>query len=135
MATLGAVVLAAGKSERMGRNKFLLPWGKGLAGEKILHTLSSCGLSQIVLILGFDGDSILSTLAPTIKGRKVEAVFNPHYEEGMISSVKTGVKGLRGDLDGFFLVLGDQPFFEGGVDCKAQRFFFYLWRVGCDPHL
>lgn len=123
MTKLGAVVLAAGKSERMGRNKFLLPWRGDLAGGKILHTLSQFGLSEIILVLGFDRDNILSCLGSTIEALRVKVAFNPHYEHGMLSSVKVGVKELRDDLDGFFLVLGDQPFLKAEWLARLKDMF------------
>lgn len=112
MPVLGAVVLAAGKSERMGINKFLLPWGNELAGGRILRILHLAGFSEIILVLGFDKDNIQSSLGSVIEMLGVKIVFNPHHEKGMLSSVKAGVRELREDIDGFFVVLGDQPFLK-----------------------
>ncbi len=109
---LGAVVLAAGKSTRMGKNKILLPWDNKPIGSRILNTLYYSGISEIILVLGFDKNIILSILGPVIKELGIKVVFNPSYKKGMLSSVQTGVRALREDIDGFYVILGDQPFIQ-----------------------
>lgn len=97
-----AVVLAAGKSERMGFNKLLLRiGGKPLLGL-IIEALESAGLHEVYVVLGHRPEE----LRPILRGYDVEEVLNPWYEEGMLSSFKAGLR--RVSSDAAFLVLGDQ---------------------------
>jgi CTP:molybdopterin cytidylyltransferase MocA len=84
---IGAVLLAAGKSTRMGEPKQVLP----LAGRPLLaHTLENlqtARISEIILVLGFAADEIRRRVA--VDGVKV--VENPDYEQGMGSSLRVGL--------------------------------------------
>lgn len=100
-----AIVLAAGKSERMGKNKLLLKLrGKTLI-ELVLEALEASKVDEIVVVLGHKpweiGDVIKSRV------NLVRMVVNERYEEGMTSSFKTGIRHVE-NADAAFLVLGDQ---------------------------
>ena len=103
---IGAIVLAAGASRRMGQNKSLLPIeGKPMIARTV-ETLIDAGAQPIVVVTGHEPDVIKTAIAKL----QVEFVFNPNHKTGeMLSSIKTGVASLRSRADAFFLVLGDQP--------------------------
>jgi len=95
------VVLAAGKSERMGRNKLLLE----VAGRPILDRLLDAlenSVDKVLVVLGHRPEE----LRPIAEAHGIEVVLNPDYEEGMTSSFKAGLRGVSADAA--FLVLGDQ---------------------------
>ncbi len=70
---IGAIVLAAGLSKRMGRNKLLLPFGSSTVIEMIAtEIMAAARLSDIVVITGHDRVRIESTLARY----PVRCVFN-----------------------------------------------------------
>ena len=59
---VGAVVLAAGKSERMGQNKlFLRLNGKALV-DNILDAVEAAGLAEQVIVLGHDAELLIEAL-------------------------------------------------------------------------
>ncbi len=99
---LSAVVLAAGKSERMGVNKLLLRIAGKTLLDLILEALEASGLHEIYVVLGHRPNE----LRPIIKGHNVVEVLNPNYEEGMLSSFKAGLR--RVSAEAAFLILGDQ---------------------------
>jgi len=106
---VGAVVLAAGKSERMGQNKLLLPLnGKALI-EGVLNALSAAGIGEQVIVLGYKPEQVVEALKPRLNTLKI--MVNEDYEQGMISSFQVGLQ-MMSYVDAAFLVLGDEPIFD-----------------------
>jgi molybdenum cofactor cytidylyltransferase len=99
---LSAVVLAAGKSERMGVNKLLLRVAGRTLLDHILEALEAAGLREVYVVLGHRPEM----LRPVLERHDVEEVLNPEYEEGMLSSFKAGLR--RVSSEAAYLVLGDQ---------------------------
>ena len=99
---LAAVVLAAGKSSRMGENKLLLEVAGRTVLDRLLDTLDDPAVDEAFVVLGHRPEE----LAPIVGAHRAEAVMNPNYEDGMTSSFKSGLG--RVTSDGVFLILGDQ---------------------------
>ncbi|VBB43090.1 putative Uncharacterized MobA-like protein [uncultured Desulfatiglans sp.] len=108
---LGVIVLAAGFSSRMGAFKPLLPFGETTVAEHLIRNLRSIGLSDIHVITGFRADELAGRLAAS----GAVAVHNPHFEEGMFSSIQTGIQSLPRGLDGFFVLPVDTPLVRPGT--------------------
>jgi molybdenum cofactor cytidylyltransferase len=105
--SVGAIVLAAGMSRRMGQPKVLLPWenGKPIL-EHILHQLIAARVDHITVVTGNRAGEVAQIAAKM----GVEAVFNADYATGeMLSSVKAGLRALPSHLAAAMIVLGDQP--------------------------
>lgn len=104
---VGAVVLAAGMSRRMGQPKVLMPWvGRRTIIEHILDQLVLARVDHIVVVTGHYRAEVESRAAAL----GVPTVFNPDYVEGeMLSSLKAGLAGLPPQVAGALVVLGDQP--------------------------
>jgi len=103
--TRGAVVLAAGRSDRMGRPKALLPCHGKTFLRTILDTLHSAGVTEVRVVLGHAAAAIRQA-EPLSAGI---AVINEGYESGMLSSVRTGVQALPTSVDAFLLWPVDHP--------------------------
>lgn len=104
---VGAVVLAAGLSSRMGSMKVLLSWqdGKTIL-EHILLQLIAAKPDHICVVTGHMADAVRAIAAPL----GVQVVHNPDYQQGeMLSSVKVGLSQLPAHLAAAMIVLGDQP--------------------------
>lgn len=105
---VGAVVLAAGKSSRMGNNKLLADLhGKPM----IMKTVSRIAASQvanIVVVVGNDAPAIKSAL----QNCHVSFVENLHYADGLASSLRAGVAALQGNCDAILVCLGDMPLID-----------------------
>lgn len=97
----GAVVLAAGQSRRMGRNKLLLPVGGATVLDSLLSSLREV-IDDVVVVTGHDPEPI--TMIAARYGCRV--IHNPIYDRGMTTSFQAGLRTL--DADAAFLVLGDQ---------------------------
>src|SRR3989304_268869 len=94
-----AIILSAGKSERMGRPKALLRIHGRTFLENILAAISKASISATVVVAGHHRDEI----GRQIKLRSI--VFNPDYEKGMITSIQAGIRALPQAAEGAFLFL------------------------------
>ncbi len=122
---IGAVVLAAGMSSRMGQPKQLLRLGERTVLAQTLENLRGTHVEEIVLVLGFAAETIVRHIA--LDGFRV--VINEQYREGMGSSLRSGLAALAPGIDGALIVLADQPFvrpatldrlIEGYIESGAQ---------------
>ena len=106
---VGAVVLAAGKSERMGQNKLLLRLNGKTVIETNLDALAAADINEQVVVLGHKLEEVVEVIKPRL-GR-VKIALNLDFEKGMVSSFQTGLIVLS-KVDAAFLVLGDQPILD-----------------------
>jgi molybdenum cofactor cytidylyltransferase len=107
-----AVVLAAGASRRMGQaNKLTIPVDGTPIVACVVDTLREGGVEKVLVVTGHAPEEIRDALGD----RDVEIVHNPDYEEGMGSSVRTGVSAIRNDVDGVLIALGDMPWVSTDV--------------------
>ncbi len=103
---IGAVVLAAGMSRRMGQPKQLLPWGKTTVIGQVVNVLQAAQVAQIVVVTGKSREQVEQTL----KNTSAQCVFNPRYETSeMLTSLKVGISRLHDEVQAVLVVLGDQP--------------------------
>src|SRR5664279_6348180 len=86
-----AIILAAGESRRMGEPKQLLPFGGTTMLECVIDAFRSSRVDQIIVVLGHKAEEISQKLgtAPQLK-----IVKNPHYPQGMFTSVQAGLRAL-----------------------------------------
>lgn len=102
---IGAVILAAGQSRRMGdANKLLIPWrGKPLLCH-VLKLFQDLGLPML-LVTGHDAEAVAALARPFGCG----IVHNPGHEEGMGRSLATGIAAVPAEWDAALITLGDMP--------------------------
>jgi molybdenum cofactor cytidylyltransferase len=106
---IGAVVLAAGRSGRMGKPKQLLPLADSTVLERTLYNLSVAKVSEIVLVLGSSEQIIQQRLGKSPR-HNLKIFVNPEYEQGMATSLRGGLIALDANTDAALIVLADQPF-------------------------
>lgn len=104
---VGAVVLAAGLSRRMGQPKVLLPWGHGKTViEHILDQLMLARVPHIHVITGHRAGEVRKLAVEA----GAEATHNEDYVDGeMLSSLKAGLRAMPAHISAALIVLGDQP--------------------------
>jgi molybdenum cofactor cytidylyltransferase len=106
---VGAIILAAGRSTRMGEAKPLLRLGESTVLGQTLENVRGAGVDEIVLVLGFSAETIRQQLPiSAIEGLKV--VVNQAYRQGMASSLRAGLSAAGPQIDATLIVLADQPF-------------------------
>ena len=104
-ARVAGIVLAAGRSTRMGRPKQLLPFRGRTVLECVVDNALASSLHRVVVVLGHEAETIM----PLMGQRGVTTVVNPLYREGQSSSLKEGLRALTGETDAALFLLGDQP--------------------------
>ena len=108
-----AVVLAAGKSTRMGRLKALLPVdARRDAADtfltRILRTFLDAPVDDIVVVVGHERDAVVESV--TSRGLAPRFVFNRDYETGQFSSLLAGLAAIdRPGVNAMLLTLVDVP--------------------------
>ena len=103
---IGAIVLAAGKSARMGQPKMLLPWGKTTVLGAVLETCAAAGIDHVLVVTGAARESVEAVC----REKAASSVFNPAYAEGeMLSSIQAGIRELPAAVEATLVALGDQP--------------------------
>jgi molybdenum cofactor cytidylyltransferase len=117
--SISAIVLAAGRSTRMGVQKLLLPLGGRPIVQWVVDAALASKAAETIVVVGHDG----ALVAEALKDRPVNAVANPDYAAGMSTSLRTGLLAMADDRDGAVILLGDQPFFTPGLlDVLIDRF-------------
>ena len=107
---IGALLLAAGQSRRMGGPNKLLAEIEGVPMvARVARRLLASRARPIVAVLGNRAEEIDEAL-----GRlPVERVRNPDFAQGLSTSLKRGIAALPPDLDGALVCLGDMPLVSG----------------------
>jgi len=105
---LTAIVLAAGSSRRMGKNKLLLPYKGGPLLTYVVGNILSAKVGPVIVVTGHDAGQIEGAL----KGLHVQLVHNPGYDTGMTSSIQAGVSAAGGD--GYMICLSDMALIRPG---------------------
>jgi molybdenum cofactor cytidylyltransferase len=104
-----AIVLAAGRSTRMGGpNKLLAE----LSGKKLVRIATEQALaskaSEVIVVTGHQAELVEQAL----EGLKVKFVRNPDFAGGLASSVKAGIAAVPDKPDGALVCLGDMPLID-----------------------
>ena len=95
-----AIILAAGRSSRMGAFKPLLPVDGQTVVERTIGIFKKSGIESIFVVTGHRAPEI----SRTIQSSGVRIVENIEYETGMFSSVKAGVRSLNAETSGAFFI-------------------------------
>ena len=110
-----AIVLAAGKSTRMGRLKANLPVGPlGPLGNDtflthLVRTLRAAGIDDVVIVVGHEKDAVLASFAQS--GLSARFVDNIDYDSGQLSSLLAGLRVVdRPGVVATLVTLVDVPF-------------------------
>jgi molybdenum cofactor cytidylyltransferase len=102
---VAAIVVAAGRSRRMGCCKQLLDLGGKPVIVRCLEALLAGGVADIVVVVGLQGGEVAVAVAPYPV--RVAVTANPDGD--MASSILTGRADLAADTDGVIVALGDCP--------------------------
>lgn len=108
-----AIVLAAGRSRRYGRdNKLLAPVRGRALVEHALAAATASRVRRVTVVTGYQRQRIERAVsrfsAPTPGGRP-RLTHNPDYRRGLSSSLRAGLNALPRDCDGVVVCLGDTP--------------------------
>jgi molybdenum cofactor cytidylyltransferase len=107
---ISAIILAAGRSQRMGQPKMLLPWRETTVLGQVAKIFDKVGITDIIIVTGGDRIKVETEVARLAVRFPIHTVYNPSFEKGgMISSIQAGLSALSSDCKAVLIGLGDQP--------------------------
>jgi len=105
---VSSILLAAGKSRRMGRPKQLMPWGQSTILEQTIDNLLGSAVNEVIVVVGHKAEEVRKTIGT----KPVKMAVNPDYEQGMSTSIVAGLSLVDSQAQAVMLVLGDQPLID-----------------------
>jgi len=106
-----AILLAAGLSKRLGRNKLLLPLGDETVVRKTAKAVLASAVTEVILVTGHEE----AMVKEAVEDLDVRLTHNPRYAEGQSTSMIAGIEAAPEDTDAYLFVLGDQPLLTPGI--------------------
>lgn len=108
---IAAILLGAGRSRRMGRDKLALPWGAKTVLDRCLDTLLQSELAEVHVVISGKSRALRDRLAhhPAFLAGRMKYVQNPHPQRGISFSIRKGLRNLAPETQGVLIALGDQP--------------------------
>lgn len=102
---ISAIILAAGRSERMSGLKQLMPWRQSTVLEQTVDNFLGSTANEVIVVMGYRAEEVRRALA----AKPVRWVINPDYEQGMSASIIAGLSLVDDQTQAVMLALGDQP--------------------------
>jgi molybdenum cofactor cytidylyltransferase len=103
---VAVVVLAAGRSSRMGANKLVALLGESSVIVYVVYTIDRAGLAPPIVVLGNEAPLVRAALAR----RSVTFVDAPDFAQGLSQSLRSGIEALAPGTRAAMICLGDMPF-------------------------
>ena len=105
---VSAILLAAGEAKRMGKLKQLMPLGNSTIVEQTIDNLLSSKVHEVIVVVGYRAEEVIRRIAT----KPIKIAVNPIYQQGMGTSIITGLSQVDSRAQAIILVLGDQPFVD-----------------------
>jgi molybdenum cofactor cytidylyltransferase len=103
---IAAVVLAAGRSTRMGGpNKLLAEIARRPLVRIAAEAALASGAKPVIVVAGHQHDQVEQALT----GLPVRVVHNPNFADGLGTSLRVGIAAVPAEADGAIVLLGDMP--------------------------
>ncbi len=122
MKAVAAILLAAGRSRRMGTFKPLLPFGDRTVIECCVGNLRAAGIDEVVVVVGHRAEDVRQQL----KGFDVRFAVNPDPDSEMSASIALGVEQVGCDARSLIVALVDHP----AVPPEVIRSLIEEWKRG-----
>jgi molybdenum cofactor cytidylyltransferase len=107
---VGVIILAAGRSARMGKPKLLLPWGTSSVLGHLIEEWRALRARQIAVVCA-TGDTAIQAEMDRLGFPAQNRITNPNPQRGMFSSIQCAARwpGWQAALTHWAIALGDQP--------------------------
>ncbi len=100
-----AIILAAGQSRRMGAvNKLLIEVDGKPMMRHAVDAAREAGADPVIVVTGHQPDEV-----KVAAGSQVTFVHNPQFDQGLSTSLRTGIAAVPDSCDGALIALGDMP--------------------------
>ena len=110
-ARVAVILLAAGSSTRMGKNKMLMKIGGETVLRRAARTAVAANLDPVIVVTGHERQQAEAQL----DGLGCLTTFNVDHATGIHTSVLAGVNALPDDVDAVLIMLADMPFVSAGM--------------------
>jgi molybdenum cofactor cytidylyltransferase len=120
MNSVAGVLLAAGTSSRMGKNKLFLELGGSSLLRRSARTAAAAGLDPLLVVLGHESDRARAEL----EGISCTPVLNADYARGMYTSLRAGIAAVPEGAPAAVVMLADMPF----VTAEMVRELIERWQ-------
>jgi molybdenum cofactor cytidylyltransferase len=122
---VAGVILAAGSSSRLGRNKLLVPIGGTTLLRRAATAAIEAGLDPVLVVLGHELERTLAELG----GLDCRAVPNPDHAQGINTSLRAGIRAVPPEAPAAVVLLADMPL----VTARMIRAVVGAFRAGSAP--
>ena len=122
MNDISAILLAAGRSRRMGAFKPLLPFGDRTVIESCISNLRAADVQDITVVVGHRAEDIREKL----KALEVKFALNPDPDSEMSASIARGVEEVSNSARALIIALVDHP----AVPAETIKILIDEWRGG-----
>jgi molybdenum cofactor cytidylyltransferase len=102
---VGAIILAAGRSTRLGRNKLVADLAGKPVVAHVVDAVAAAGLPPPLVVLGHEADAVRAAL----EGRSASFVIAADFEDGMARSIAAGISAAPREWTAAIICLGDMP--------------------------
>ena len=109
-----AIILAAGRSQRMGSPKQLLVFGEKNLLQHTIDAVKASSVKKIIVVLGYASERVTEAIDTT----GLHIVINDDWPSGMASSIKAGMMAIADSnnmVDKAILLVCDQPYIEAKI--------------------
>jgi molybdenum cofactor cytidylyltransferase len=124
MEDIAAIILAAGRSERMGAFKPLLPFGTQTVIEACIEYLRAGGIETIIVVLGQNARA--EKLRQHLRDSEVIFTINPDPASQMSASIACGLRQIPDVAKAVVITLADVP----AVPAEVVSILIDKWRQG-----
>jgi molybdenum cofactor cytidylyltransferase len=122
MNEIAAILLAAGRSRRMGAFKPLLPFGNTTVIESCINNLQAAGIENIVVVVGHRAEEVQAQL----RNLNVSFAFNSDPDSEMSVSIARGVEVVNDSANALVIALVDHP----AVPLEVVALLIKEWNQG-----
>jgi len=119
---VAAIVLAAGRSRRMGAFKPLLPFGNSTVIDSCIDRLQRASVADIVVVVGHRAYEVRHHL----QNSQVTFALNPDVESEMSASIACGLRKVQPGAKAVFIALVDHP----AVPVEVIEAIINAWQAG-----
>ena len=131
---MGAIILSAGSSSRMGRPKMLLPWGETTILGHLIALWRRLPAEQVAVVCA-STDAAIAAELDRLRLPVANRIVNPAPSRGMFSSIQCAARwpGWNAALTHWAIILGDQPHLQPATLAALADFTFRHPGKICQP--
>jgi molybdenum cofactor cytidylyltransferase len=105
---IAGVLLAAGRSQRMGQPKLLLPWLGMPLVRFIAQQILRSRIDELIVVVGHRAEH----LSAALEGLAVRIIRNDDFLDGQSTSLRAGIAALDASVSAALVLLADQPLLQ-----------------------